>query len=118
MATDTRYDMVDSDDVIGTTVYDADDENVGKIERLMLTKRGGRVACAVLSFGGLWGLGSEYYPIPWSSLSYDEDLDGFRISITREQIENGPKFDPSQEYDWSDDNNRQIHNYYGARYPE
>lgn len=117
MQTDTRFNLVDSDDVIGTTVYDAGDENVGKVERLVLTKRDGRVACAVLSFGGLWGLGSEYYPIPWSSLTYDEGLDGFRIRLTKEQIQNGPKYDPNRGYDWSDENSRRIHGYYGAEYP-
>jgi hypothetical protein len=110
---ETRIDLVDSDDVIGTNVYDANDEHVGNIERLMLTKRGGQVACAVLSFGGFWGLGSEYYPIPWSALAYDEGLDGFRISLTKDKIQNGPKYDPGDRFEWTDENSRQIQGYYG-----
>lgn len=113
----TRSDLVDSDDVIGTNVYDAADEHVGTVERLVLGKLDGRVAYAVLSFGGVWGLGSEYYPMPWSGLRYDEDLDGFRIGLTKEQVENGPKYDPNEGYDWTHENGRQIHGYYGAEYP-
>lgn len=112
MNTATRSDLVDSDDVIGTNVYDADGEHVGKVESLVIGKMDGRMAHAVLSFGGLWGLGSDYYPIPWSALSYDEDLEGFRINIAKEQVENGPKYNPDVEYDWSAESDRKIQDYY------
>jgi len=115
MNADTRSDLVDSDDVIGTNVYDASGEHVGKVERLVLGKMDGRVAYAVLSFGGLWGLGSDYYPIPWSELSYDADLDGFRINISKEHVENGPKYHPDVEFDWSAESGSRIHHYYQGR---
>ena len=54
---------------------------------MILEKRGGRVAYAVLSFGGFWGIGDDYYPLPWEKLSYDENLDGYRIDMTKEQVE-------------------------------
>jgi hypothetical protein len=66
MATETRetVDLISSDKVEGTAVYDANGERMGTIQRVMLEKRSGHVAYAVLSFGGFLGIGSDSYPIP------------------------------------------------------
>ena len=61
--------LIGSDKVEGTTVYDAKGEKMGSIERVMINKRSGQVAYAVLSFGGILGIGSDYYPIPWTPSS-------------------------------------------------
>ena len=52
--------LIGSDKVEGTAVYDAKGEHIGSIKRLMIDKRSGQVAYAVLSFGGFLGLGSDY----------------------------------------------------------
>ena len=61
--------LIGSDKVEGTAVYDAKSEKMGSIERVMIDKRSGQVAYAVLSFGGFLGLGSDYYPLPWDALT-------------------------------------------------
>jgi hypothetical protein len=78
METQTRETagLIGSDKVEGTAVYDATGEKMGSIERVMIGKISGQVAYAVLQFGGFLGLGSDYYPIPWASLSYDTRLGG------------------------------------------
>jgi hypothetical protein len=74
MATTTRDGILDraetetliaSDKVEGTPVYGADGKRIGKIERLMIDKYTGKVAYAVMTFGGFLGIGADYYPIPW-----------------------------------------------------
>src|SRR2546428_13222936 len=57
-------------------------EKMGSIARVMIDKRSGQVASAVLSFGGFLGIGNDYYPIPWAALSYDTSLGGYRTNIT------------------------------------
>ncbi|MBU2329430.1 MAG: PRC-barrel domain-containing protein, partial [Alphaproteobacteria bacterium] len=56
--------LIASDKVEGTAVYGRDGERIGSIQRIILEKRGGRVAYAILSFGGFWGIGDDYYPLP------------------------------------------------------
>jgi len=51
--------------VEGTPVYRLNGENVGQIERVMIDKMSGKVAYAVVSFGGFLGMGEDYYPMPW-----------------------------------------------------
>jgi len=105
--------LVASDEVVGTEVYDNAGEHIGEIKRLILEKRSGQVSYAVLSFGGFLGMGEDYYPLPWKKLSYDESLDGFRIDITKQQVEGAPKFAEGDDYDWSPENGRAIDSYYG-----
>lgn len=108
------HSLVASDMVVGTAVYDPNDNKIGSVERLILEKTSGRVSYAVLSFGGFLGLGEDYYPVPWQMLTYDESVGGFRVTITKEQVEKAPKYHAGEEYDWSSDNGRRISDYYGV----
>ncbi len=110
---DTRS-LIASDKVDGTSVYGADGKRIGSIQRLILEKRGGRVAYAVLSFGGFLGIGDDYYPLPWEKLSYDEELDGFRLDLTKEEIEKAPRFQKAEDESWYVDNDRKVYDYYGV----
>jgi hypothetical protein len=116
MATETRETagLIASDKVEGTAVYDAKGEHIGSIERVMIDKVRGQVAYAVLQFGGFLGIGSDYYPIPWDSLTYDTNLGGYRLNFTKEQLKNAPKYS-GDNWDWEDRaRGRQVYDYYGA----
>lgn len=108
------FDLVASDMVIGTNVYDAEGNSVGEVEKLVLGKRSGRVAYAVLSFGGFLGIGTDYYPVPWETLTYDESVQGFTVNLTKEQIEGAPRYNPDDDYDWYE-GGRTVDDYYGTR---
>lgn len=107
-------DLVASDKVIGTNVYDANGDSVGEVEKLVLGKKSGHVAYAVLSFGGFLGIGTDYYPVPWETLRYDESVGGFRVAITEEQVEGAPRYNRDDDYDWAE-GGRTINDYYGVR---
>lgn len=66
--------LIESDRVEGTTVYDPAGNVIGSIKHLMIEKINGRVAYAVMSFGGFLGLGAEEHAVPWSKLTYDTNL--------------------------------------------
>ena len=66
-------DLIGSDKVEGTSVYNAQNENLGYVERVMIDKRGGNVVYAVMSFGGFLGMGKKYHPLPWSLLKKSSD---------------------------------------------
>ena len=74
--------LIESDRVEGTTVYDPAGNNIGSIKRLMIEKISGRVAYAVMSFGGFLGMGTEEHAVPWSKLTYDTNLGGYRTDLT------------------------------------
>ncbi|WP_172122471.1 MULTISPECIES: PRC-barrel domain-containing protein [unclassified Devosia] len=108
------HDLIGSDKVEGTKVFDRSGEHIGSIERLMLEKRSGKVSYAVLKFGGFLGIGDEHYPLPWSKLDYDEALGGYRVDITREQLEGAPRYDRDDDAYWSADNGLRLYEYYAV----
>ena len=76
--------------VIGTSVNDPSGNRIGEIEDVMLDKTSNSILFAVVSFGGFLGMAEKYHPIPWSSLTYDEDENAYVVNYTREQLEAAP----------------------------
>ena len=105
--------LISSSKVQGTEVYGPSGEHVGEIDHLMLERDSGRVAYAVMSFGGFLGMGKDFYPIPWNALKYDTSLDGYRTDITREQVEGAPAYTGGETFDWNDDDwHNRVHDHY------
>jgi sporulation protein YlmC with PRC-barrel domain len=64
-----EFNLISSEDVEGTTVYDPNGNEIGKVDHLMIDKISGQVRYAIMSFGGFLGLGHKHYSLPWSSLT-------------------------------------------------
>jgi hypothetical protein len=106
--------LIASDKVEGTAVYGTDQNKIGELERVMIDKLSGKVAYAVLSFGGFLGIGEDYYPMPWSTLKYDTNLGGYRVGVTKDQLDKAPKYSESSGWNWNRDNDRRVYDYYKA----
>ncbi|GJE10043.1 hypothetical protein FOHLNKBM_1073 [Methylobacterium longum] len=81
----------------------------------MLDKATGRVAYAVMSFGGFLGLGEEFHTLPWSMLRFEPHRDAYVVDITEEKLRAAPACttegtDPAEDGAWEE----QIHRYYDA----
>lgn len=107
--------LIGSDKVEGTAVYRSNGEKIGSIERVMIDKLTGKVAYAVMSFGGFLGIGEDYYPLPWSLLTYNPKLDGYEVNISEHQLKGAPKYSRHESWDWSSRSRGQtIHDYYNV----
>lgn len=116
IATDETDRLIASNKVEGTAVYDTQGEKLGSVYNFMVEKSSGQVEYAVLQFGGVFGLGSDYYPIPWEKLSYDTDEGGYVVDIDKETLEDAPRYsDAEPAYDRA--YGEQVHGYYGVPYP-
>jgi hypothetical protein len=105
--------LIGSDKVEGTAVYGADMRKIGTIQRVMIDKISGKIAYAVVAFGGFLGIGEEYYPVPWSKLDYETQLGGYLVDITEDQLRDAPKFNRSTDWDWNNRTNHQrVYKYY------
>src|ERR1044072_2769952 len=107
--------LIGSDKVEGTSVYGADRNKIGSIERVMIDKISGKVSYAVLGFGGFLGLGNDHYPLPWQSLKYDTRLGGYRTGVTESQLRGAPKYRADNDWNWGDTTRiRAVNDYYGV----
>jgi hypothetical protein len=114
VATDETRNLISSDKVTGTTVYNRQGEKLGSVYGLMLNKSSGQVAYAIMSFGGFLGMGENYHPLPWRALTYDTRQDGYVVDIDRRRLEGAPSYAASAMPNWSDPSyGPSIDRYYG-----
>jgi hypothetical protein len=107
--------LISGSKVSGTTVYDAQGEKLGSIEDVMIDKLSGRIAYAVMSFGGFLGIGNQHHPLPWATLKYDTSLGGYVVNLDRRTLEGAPVYDDSEAVNWEDRNwGQRVHDYYHA----
>ncbi len=100
--------LIGSDRVQGTSVFDADGTKIGAIERVMIDKLSGKVAYAVLSFGGFLGIGDDHRPLPWPALKYNTELGGYQILIPIGKLGSAPTARPGEDFDWNDEGLRGL----------
>ena len=107
--------LIGSDKVEGTSVYDRQGNSLGSVYNFMVDKVTGKVAYAVMSFGGFLGMGSSYHPLPWNQLTYEPAQGGYVVDLTKEQLEGAPTYSASEASRWNDPTySRGIDDYYSS----
>jgi PRC-barrel domain len=102
--------------VIGTKVVNAQNEDLGKIEDIILEAGSGRAAYAVLSFGFL-GLGDKDFLIPWSAFSFDFANNRALLNVDKDRLKHAPGFDRDKWPNMTDPTfGRGVSQYYGYDY--
>ena len=99
----------------GNDVYNKQDEDLGDIKEIMIDVPTGRVAYAVLSFGGFLGMGEKLFAVPWSALTLDTVNKRFVLDVTKERLKDAPGFDKDSwpnmaDLTWVNS----VHAYYGV----
>lgn len=113
MATVSSANVISSDKVEGTSVYNATGDKLGTIDDLMIDKRTGQVQYAVMEFGGFLGMGTDRYPIPWNMLKYDTSQDGYVVPLDKTTLEGAPKYAGTSVPDYDDRYTTSVNKYYG-----
>ena len=111
----TNPKLLSASSIIGDEVRNRADEDLGKIEDLMIDTRDGRVAYAVLSFGGLMDIGDKLFAVPMEALRLDNAEKCFLLDKPKEELKNAPGFDKDE---WPDTASpvwqQKVHTYYGV----
>lgn len=107
--------LIAAEKVRGTSVYNSAGDDLGTIHDLMIDKRAGRVAYAVMSFGGFLGMGEKYHPLPWNVLTYDESKGGYNIDLTSDQLKSAPSYSRDEMMRFgSSTSDEKVDTYYGG----
>jgi hypothetical protein len=101
--------------LIGDSVVNAAEEDLGEIKEIMLDMQTGQVAYAVLAFGGILGMGEKLFAVPWQALHLDTENKRMVLNVEREKLSNAPGFikdawPDMTDLGWSDS----IHDFYGT----
>ena len=88
---------ISAEDFIGTTVYGANDENVGEIGDVVLSEDG-KVDAVIIDVGGFLGIGEKEVAVGMDNLKFLSDEDGelyLYTDFTEEQLEAQAEYDES-----------------------
>ena len=100
----------------GDRVVNYKGEDLGKIEEIMIDLDRGRVAYAVLSFGGFLGLGDKLFAIPWQAITVDTVKKQLILNVDKALLEKAPGFDKENWPDMADLSlGSTLYGYYGYK---
>ena len=109
--------LMGADTLIGNDVYNTRDEDLGDITEIMLDMQTGKVAYAVLTFGGFLGMGEKLFAVPWEALTLDTVNHRFTLDIDKDRLKDAPGFDKDHwpamaDTTWA----TSVHKFYGTTY--
>jgi sporulation protein YlmC with PRC-barrel domain len=107
--------LMGADTLIGDSVVNAAEEDLGDIKEIMLDMNSGQVAYAVLAFGGFLGMGEKLFAVPWQALHLDTVNHRFVLNVEKERLKTAPGFNKDAWPDMGDVNWAiEIHTFYGT----
>jgi len=92
------YGVVPASEIIGETVVNLQNENVGKIEELVIDAGKNRVVYAVLSFGGFMGMGNKQFAIPWEAFEFSVTEKKLILNVDKEKLKSAPGFEKGDKW--------------------
>src|SRR5437868_4180189 len=110
---DETYSLISAAKVEGTDVYNQRGDELGEVDDIMIDKISGKVAYAVVTFGGFLGMGQQRRALPWSVLTYDGHLDGYVVNASEETLRGIPALVDEASYadrDWG----ARVHTHFGV----
>ena len=116
MTREETSELISSEKVDGTAVYNRQGERLGTIHHFMVGKRDGRVRFAVMSFGGFLGIGENHHPLPWDVLTYDTEKGGYVVDLDKERLQGAPSYDRNDAPDYGREYGERVYGYYGFTY--
>lgn len=76
-----------ADTLMGNDVFNDQGEDLGDIKEIMLDVRAGRISYAVLSYGGLMGIGDKLFAVPWEALTLDTENKRFSLDVAKDRLD-------------------------------
>jgi len=107
--------LMGADTLIGDSVVNGLEQDLGDIKEIMLDMSTGQVAYVVLAFGGFLGMHEKLFAVPWQALHLDTVNHRFVLNIEKDRLKTAPGFNKDAWPDMSDMNwANQVHTFYGT----
>lgn len=93
-------------DLRGMAVKNPANENLGKVEDLVIDLKNGHIRYAVVSFGGALGVGNKYFAVPFKAMTMQSGEKGKHwhmvLDVPKDRLKNAPGFDKDNWPDFAD----------------
>jgi sporulation protein YlmC with PRC-barrel domain len=112
----TALKLMSAEHIQGARVLNAQGADLGKIDDVLIDTFAGQVVYAILSHGGIIGIGHKLFAVPWDVLAYSAEHDAYLLDIAEEKLKNAPGFDAANPQDMADPRwAKPVHDYYGSK---
>lgn len=98
--------LMSTDTLEGDKVHNRAGEDLGKVETFMIDMDNGKVEYAVLSFGGLLGMGDKLFAVPFEVLELDTQHHAFVLDVDKERLQRAPGFEKDA---WPPSSDQRFH---------
>jgi sporulation protein YlmC with PRC-barrel domain len=102
--------IISSGQIVGQNVLTPDGERLGQIKGLKMDMEAGQIGYAVVSAGGVLGIGRREYLVPWNALQMDPQQGTYVLDVTPQQLRDAPTFREITTREEA----VQLHEYYGV----
>jgi sporulation protein YlmC with PRC-barrel domain len=98
LTTPSTINEVYASKLIGASVKNTQGENLGKIDELVIDPHDARIKAAVVSVGGVLGLGAKSVAIPWDKMTMGTgtDTDTITVAMGKDELEKAPVWQKSE----------------------
>jgi sporulation protein YlmC with PRC-barrel domain len=83
--------LIDSGSLVGSAVRDAQGKDLGKVSRLMIDPKDGKVQSVVVSMGGTLGMGGNSVAMPWNQVKIAQDQGRLVVTVDQQMLQQAPK---------------------------
>jgi len=91
-ANDRRASLeVDASALIGSTVRTPEGRDIGRVSRLMLDPRDGRVTTLVIGMGGTLGIGEKHVSVPFNAVRIGQDRQRLVVTLDQRMLDQMPR---------------------------
>lgn len=113
MTTDTTSSVLSASTIAGDKVKNREGETLGTIKDLMIDTATGRIAYAVLDFGGFLGIQNKLFAVPWPALTVSCEQKCLMMDADKELLKTAEGFDQEDWPDFADQRwGARIHHHY------
>ncbi|MDF9800968.1 hypothetical protein OKW21_006231 [Catalinimonas alkaloidigena] len=103
------------DNILSNTVHDETGEEIGKIYDILINPEDNQAKIAILSEGGILGLGSDYIALPFHLLRFNPQASDVALKVAAHRIKNAPSIDIHKLKGSDDQELEKLYNYYGEK---
>ncbi len=109
--------LMGANTLLGNDVYNKEGDDLGDIKEFMIDMKSGKVAYAVLSFGGVLGMGDKLFAVPWAAFVLDTMNKRFTLDVAKSALKDAPGFNKERWPSMSDSKWASgVHEFYGTSY--
>jgi sporulation protein YlmC with PRC-barrel domain len=80
-----------SDELIGSSIINTQDEGLGSVEDIVMSPETGKIAYLVIGHGGLFGRDEKYIPVPWQDFKSAVGTNRLILSVAKTAFESAPQ---------------------------